>query len=74
MITLYTKPDCHACRLTKALLDRRGAEYRVIDLTAAPTAREKIAAWGYRSAPVVEAGPDRHWSGFRPDLLDEVLE
>lgn len=75
MVTVYTKPDCPQCDLTKRTLDRRGLAYDTIDI-AAP---ENAAAlqWimedlGYRQAPVVVLDENNHWSGFRPDLITNI--
>lgn len=36
-----------------------------------PESLEMVRYLGYQSAPVVVAG-SRHWSGYRPDLLNEL--
>ena len=36
-----------------------------------PAALEQVKALGYLQAPVVIADED-HWSGFRPDKIDEL--
>ncbi|UXM92541.1 glutaredoxin domain-containing protein [Paenarthrobacter sp. JL.01a] len=75
-LTLYTQPACSQCNMTKKWLDdpERGNlkdQYQIIDLTQSPEDLAKVKALGYMSAPVVVAG-DKHWYGFRPDLLAEV--
>lgn len=68
-ITLYSKPSCPQCSLTKNLLDSGGFEYEIVDLSTDPAAYSYVTEeLGYRSAPVVEAF-GQHWSGFRPDLI-----
>lgn len=74
MITVYTKPACVQCDATKRALGKAGLAYRTVDLSQDAEALAKVTAWGYRQAPVVEAGPDEHWSGFRPDLIMELME
>jgi len=69
MITVYTKPGCAQCDAVFRLLDTLGAAYRKVDITADPDARDYVLALGYLRAPVVYAGPDNHFSGFRPDRL-----
>lgn len=68
MVTLYSKPDCVQCTMTSRVLDQRGIDYNVIDMTKDPAALEHVMSLGYRQAPVVVVG-DQHWSGFRADLI-----
>ena len=68
-ITVYTKPACVQRNAVFQALDRMGLEYRRIDITTDPEARVYVTALGYLQAPVVYAGPNSHFSGFRPDRL-----
>ena len=70
-ITVYTKPGCAQCRATLRALGNVGLDYECIDLTADPDARDYVMSLGYLAAPVVVAG-DRHWSGFRPDHINDL--
>jgi len=56
-ITVYTKPSCVQCNAT----------YRALDSAAL----EHVKSLGYLQAPVVVTDED-HWSGFRPDKIDEL--
>jgi len=58
-LTVYTKPDCPGCKMTKRELDKAGAPYNEIDLTTRPDLVEQFRAEGLRSAPVVELGAER---------------
>lgn len=71
MITVYSKPDCAQCNMTYRLLDRKGLEYTVVDLTQDEEALKHVVALGYRSAPVVETDTT-HWVGFRPDQINGI--
>lgn len=71
MITVYTKPDCVQCSATYRALDAAGIEYETVDLTVNANTLEKVKALGYLQAPVVITDDD-HWSGFRPDKIDEL--
>ena len=71
-ITVYTKPSCVQCTATYRALDSKGIEYEVLDLSEDPSALEQVKALGYLQAPVVITDED-HWSGFRPDKIDEVV-
>src|SRR6478609_203486 len=70
-ITVYTKPACVQCTATYRALDSKGIEYEIHDLSEDPTALEQVKALGYLQAPVVITDED-HWSGFRPDKIDEL--
>lgn len=70
-ITVYTKPSCVQCTATYRALDSKGIEYEIHDLTAEPDALAQVKALGYLQAPVVITDED-HWSGFRPDKIDEL--
>jgi glutaredoxin-like protein NrdH len=70
-ITVYTKPSCVQCNATYRALDSKGIEYDVLDLSEDPAALERVKSLGYLQAPVVITDED-HWSGFRPDKIDEL--
>ncbi|WP_437582388.1 glutaredoxin-like protein NrdH [Paramicrobacterium sp. CJ85] len=70
-ITVYTKPSCVQCTATYRALDSKGLEYEVHDLSEDEAALEQVKALGYLQAPVVIAD-DEHWSGFRPDKINEL--
>ncbi|ODT41718.1 MAG: NrdH-redoxin [Microbacterium sp. SCN 70-200] len=57
-ITVYTKPSCVQCNATYRALDSKGID-------------EHVKSLGYLQAPVVVTDED-HWSGFRPDKIDEL--
>ncbi|MGI6877781.1 glutaredoxin-like protein NrdH [Microbacterium sp. gxy059] len=70
-ITVYSKPSCVQCNATYRALDAKGIEYQVTDLSEDAAALEQVKSLGYMQAPVVIADED-HWSGFRPDKIDEL--
>ena len=70
-VTVYTKPSCVQCNATYRALDSKGIEYEVVDLTLEETALAQVKELGYQQAPVVITDED-HWSGFRPDKIDEL--
>lgn len=70
-ITVYTKPSCVQCNATYRALDSKGIEYNILDLSEDAAALERVKALGYLQAPVVVAD-DEHWSGFRPDKIEEL--
>jgi len=70
-ITVYSKPACVQCTATTRALDARGLAYSLVDLTEDAAAMQRVAALGYRQAPVVVAG-EMHWAGFRPDMIGRL--
>lgn len=72
-ITVYTKPACVQCVATYKALDKQGIDYRKVDITLDPEARDYVMALGYLQAPVVVAD-NAHWSGFRPDRIKALAE
>ena len=74
-VTVYTKPNCPQCTMTKKQLDRLGIEHRVIDVTVDPDAHAYVTGLGYQQAPVVVVGDgENHWGGFSPDKLKGLVE
>lgn len=71
VVTVYTKPACVQCNATYRALDKKGIRYVSVDISQDPEARERVVAMGYLQAPVVVNGED-HWSGFRPDKIEEL--
>lgn len=70
-LTVYTKPDCPGCKMTKRELDKAGATYTEVDLTTRPDLIESFTAEGLRSAPVVELG-DKRIAGFDPAKIRAI--
>ena len=70
-LTVYTKPDCPGCKMTKRELDKAGATYTEVDLTIRPDLIESFTAEGLRSAPVVELG-DKRIAGFDPAKIRAI--
>lgn len=75
-ITVYSTPGCSQCTMTKNWLVREGIAFDPVDLSQSPDDMVAIKALGYASAPVVvvnlgDTQDEKHWYGFRPDLLEE---
>lgn len=71
MVTVYTKPSCQQCTATYRALDKKGIPYNSVDITVDVEAGDRLRSLGYQQAPVVTAG-ENHWTGFRPDLIEEL--
>lgn len=70
-ITVFTKPQCQQCEATKRRLRDRGITFETVDLSENPATLKQLVQAGYRQAPVVIT-PDAAWSGYRPDLIDQL--
>lgn len=70
-VTVYSKPNCPQCTQTKKKLEQRGIAFEVIDISQDKKAAQTVNDLGYRQVPVVVSG-EKHWSGFRPDLLSAL--
>ena len=71
MVTVYTKPNCVQCDMSKRLLDKIGVEYNTVDIVENPAELDKLIEMGYRAAPVVVT-EDGSWAGFQPDKIAEL--
>ena len=77
IVRIFTKPHCQPCRLTKKSFDRLGVPYEEIGLDSAG-AIGYVQTLGYNSAPVIEVdcgdGAMAHWSGYRPDQVQQLYD
>lgn len=73
-ITVYTKPACVQCSAVIKALEKKGLAYTKVDIAGDPAARDLVMALGYLQAPVVVAGANNHFSGFRPDRINELAK
>jgi glutaredoxin-like protein NrdH len=71
MTTVYTKPACVQCDMTKKLLDKNGVTYTTVDITQDQEAYDKIIALGFMAAPVVITDSDS-WAGFNPEKINAI--
>lgn len=73
-VVLYAKEKgCRQCEFTAKVLKKNGVPFETVILDKDQSARDYVASLGYMQAPVVVNGED-HWSGFRPDKLEELKE
>jgi glutaredoxin-like protein NrdH len=71
MTTVYTKPSCVQCDMTKKMLDKIGVDYKTVDIMEDSDALEMILGMGFKSAPVVITDTDS-WAGFNPDKINSL--
>jgi glutaredoxin-like protein NrdH len=72
MTTVYTKPNCVQCDMTKRLMDKIGVEYNTVDIVENPAELDRLIEMGYRAAPVVVTEDDS-WAGFQPDKITALV-
>ena len=71
-ITVYTKPGCMKCNMTTRLLDKRGIDYRLIDVYEDAAAFAHVTEdLGFRTMPVVETPTDK-WCDFRETKIKSL--
>ena len=78
MLTVYSKPRCMQCEMTKMWLSQNKIEFETVDIEANPGAFELLKHYGYSSLPVVVIddefdNPDKAWAGFQIDNLVALL-
>lgn len=71
-ITVYSRPACVQCNATYRALEKKGLDYDTVDLSQDSDALEQLRALGHMQAPVVITASGEHWSGFRPDKIEEL--
>lgn len=78
MITVYSKPRCMQCEMTKIWLNKNKIGFETVDIEANPGALELLRHYGWKTLPVVaiddEIGDkEKSWSGFQVDKLEALL-
>lgn len=76
MITVYSKPNCMQCEMTKMWLDQNKIPYDTVDVIANPKELERIKSLGFKDMPVVtlDKNFNNAWAGFNVDRLLELKE
>ena len=78
MLTVYSKPRCIQCEMTKMWLNKNKIQFETVDIEANPGELELLRHYGWSSLPVVAIDdefndPDKAWSGFQIDKLEALL-
>lgn len=76
MITVYSKPKCVQCEMTKEFLKANNVKFEEVNVFEDEEALELIQLHGFQRLPVVTRNNsfDFAFSGFQIDLLDELVE
>ena len=78
MLTVYSKPNCIQCKMTKIWLDQNKIPFETVDTGANPEALELLRHYGWQTLPVVAIDDEisdnsKSWSGFQIDNLEALL-
>lgn len=76
MLTVYSKPNCIQCEMTKIGLDQNKIQFELVDVSEHPEKLEEIKLNGFQQLPVVTLDKyfENAWSGFNVDRLEELKE
>ena len=72
-VTLFSTPNCMACKQTARAFEKRGIVFDSLNLENHPEILDQFKGLGYASAPIVLAG-DMSWSGFRLSKIEQLAE
>jgi len=53
MLTVYSKPACPFCDKAKHLLENKGVDFEVVDISQDVDARDFLLGSGFRSVPQI---------------------
>lgn len=79
MLTVYSKPNCMQCEMTKIWLNQNKIPFETVDTKANPEALELLSHYGWQTLPVVVIDDEisdnsKSWSGFQIDKLERLIE
>ena len=76
MLTVYSKPNCIQCEMTKIWLDQNKIQYESVNVYDHPEKLEEIKLIGFQRLPGValEAHFNNAVSGFNVDRLEKLKE
>lgn len=77
-VTIYTKPNCVQCDMTKKWFNKNGVDYETEDIYE----EKNLAAvqeLGFAAAPVIivsqgQPKDEVYWAGFQPAKLEEHIK
>ena len=78
MLTVYSKPNCMQCEMTKMWLNQNKIPFETVDTKANPEALELLRHYGWQTLPVVAIDDElsdetKTWAGFQIDKLEALL-
>lgn len=72
-LELYTKDNCIQCKMTKRFLTEHNISFEERNLSSSPEYITYLKNKGLASVPVLEQDSQALISGFRPDLLKQLV-
>ncbi|WP_178195825.1 glutaredoxin-like protein NrdH [Ligilactobacillus sp. Marseille-Q7487] len=72
-LELYTKDNCIQCKMTKRFLVEHNINFEERNLSTSPEYINYLKDKGFASVPVLERDSQALISGFRPDLLKQLI-
>ena len=78
MITVYSKPKCMQCEMTKMWLTQNKIPFETVNTEANPESLELLSHYRWQTLPVVAIDDEisdnsKSWSGFQIDKLEALL-
>ena len=78
MITVYSKPKCMQCEMTKMWLKQNKIEFENVDIEVNPGALELLRHYEWQTLPVVAIDDElsdesKTWAGFQIEKLEALL-
>jgi glutaredoxin-like protein nrdH len=73
-IIVYSKPNCMQCEFTKRVLREANIDFEVRDVSVSEKALEEVRKLNFKALPVVNAEGHKAFAGFRPDLLEKIVQ
>ena len=78
MLTVYSKPKCMQCEMTKMWLAQNKIPFEAVDTEANPESLELLSHYGWQTLPVVAIDDElsdetKTWAGFQIDKLEALL-
>lgn len=78
MLTVYSKPNCIQCEMTKMWLTQNKIPFETIDIVSNPGALELLSHYGWQTLPVVAIDDElsdesKAWAGFQIEKLEALL-
>lgn len=79
MLTVYSKPNCIQCEMTKMWLTQNKIPFETVDTESNPEALELLSHYGWQTLPVVAIddefdNPNKALTGFQVDRLERLME
>lgn len=72
-IKFYSKKSCTQCRATERAFGKYNLEYEYIDVVEGSPEEAYLKGEGVQQMPYIEAEGFEPWTGFREDLIKQLV-